>query len=144
MKAQINGIQLGYTDQGEGTPLVFLHAFPLNRAMWEPQVRALSGTFRVITVDLRGHGDSDAVLWNFPLSLYAEDVHALLAHLHVSQPVLVGLSMGGYVLFAYYRQYAQRVRALVLADTRAQPDSEEGRQGRRGMAQACSQSLPRR
>lgn len=137
MKAQINGIQLGYTDQGEGTPIVFLHAFPLNRAMWEPQVRALSGRFRVITVDLRGHGESEAVLWNFPLSVYAEDVHALLAHLQIPRAVLVGLSMGGYVLFAFHRQYPGQARALILADTRAQADTEEGRQGRCGMAQAA-------
>ncbi len=137
MKATINGIQLAYTDEGRGTPIVFLHAFPLNRAMWEPQVRALSGRFRVITVDLRGHGDSEAQLWNFSLSQYADDVHALLEHMKIPQAVLVGLSMGGYVLFAFYRQYPLQARALILADTRAQADTEEGRQGRRGMAQAA-------
>ncbi len=137
MKATVNGIQLGYTDEGRGTPIVLLHAFPLNRAMWEPQVRALSGRFRVITVDLRGHGESDAQLWNFPLSQYADDVHALLEHLRIPQAVLVGLSMGGYVLFALYRRYPQQARALILADTRAQADSDEGRQGRCAMAQAA-------
>ncbi len=137
MKATINGIQLAYTDEGRGTPIVFLHAFPLNRTMWEPQVRALSGQFRVITVDLRGHGESDAQLWNFPLSLYADDVHGLLDHLKIARAVLVGLSMGGYVLFAFYRQYPQQAQALILADTRAQADTEEGREGRRIMAQAA-------
>lgn len=137
MKTKINGIQLAYTDEGRGTPIVFLHAFPLSRAMWEPQVRALSGRFRVITVDLRGHGESEAQLWNFPLSQYADDVHDLLDHLQIPQAVLVGLSMGGYVLFTFYRQYAHQARALILADTRAQADTDEGRQGRRGLAQAA-------
>lgn len=137
MKATVNGIQLGYTDEGSGTPIVFLHAFPLDRTMWEPQVRALSGRFRVITVDLRGHGESEARLWNFPLDAYAEDVHALLAHLQIPRAVLVGLSMGGYVLFAFHRRYPEQVRALILADTRAQADTEEGRRGRCGMAQAA-------
>lgn len=137
MEATINGIQLAYTDEGRGAPIVFLHAFPLNRAMWEPQVRALSGRFRVITVDLRGHGESEALLWNFSLDQYADDVRALLAHLEIPEAVLVGLSMGGYVVFAFHRRYPQQARALVLADTRAQADTEEGRRGRCGMAQAA-------
>ena len=78
MKAVINGVTVGYTDQGNGTPLVFVHAFPLSKAMWQPQVDALSDTYRVITIDLRGHGESDTVLWNDTLDDYAADVIGLL------------------------------------------------------------------
>jgi len=60
MKAQVNGITIAYSDRGIGLPIVFLHAFPLNRTMWAPQEEALSSQFRVITIDLRGHGASDA------------------------------------------------------------------------------------
>lgn len=137
MKAIVNGMTVGYTDQGNGTPLVFIHAFPLSKTMWQPQVDALQDTYRVITIDLGGHGESDIVLWNDTLDDYAKNVICLLDHLEIAQAVFVGLSMGGYTLFSIYRNYANRVKALVLADTRAQADSEEGKAGRRSMAQVA-------
>ncbi len=130
-------LRLAYDDQGSGLPLVFLHAFPLNRSMWVPQVAILSRQFRTITIDLRGHGESDAPLWAFSLDHYADDVCALLDHLAVPQAVLVGLSMGGYVSLAFSRKYRDRLKALVLADTRAQADSQAGRTGRFLLAQTA-------
>ena len=135
MKTIIKGITVGYTDQGNGTPLVFIHAFPLSKAMWQPQVDALKDCYRVITIDLRGHGESDTELWNETLDDYAADVIDLLDDLGISQAICIGLSMGGYVLFSVYRNYPDRVKAMVLADTRAQSDSKEGKAGRRSMAQ---------
>ena len=137
MLAHINGINLAYTDQGQGLPVVFVHAFPFSRAMWTPQVEALAGSFRVIAVDLRGHGESDAPLWRYTLEQFADDLRGLLDHLNIPQAVFVGLSMGGYTLFAFYRKYPDRVKGLVLADTRAQADTEEGRTGRFNMAQTA-------
>ena len=142
MKTLINGINIAYSDQGTGTPLIFLHAFPLNRTMWKPQEGPLSRQCRVVTVDLRGHGESDAPLWRFSLEQYADDVAGLMDHLSIQQAVLVGLSMGGYVGFAFYRKYAQRVRGLVLADTRAQADSDEARTGRFNLAQTAFRQGP--
>ena len=135
MQTQVNGITLAFNDQGAGVPLVFIHAFPLNRTMWAEQERALSSQFRVVTIDLRGHGESDAPLWHYTLDQAADDVCSLLDHLSIRQAVLIGLSMGGYVLFAFYRKYAARVSGLVLADTRAQADTVEGKQARFEMAQ---------
>lgn len=135
MKAPVNGITLAYDDRGAGLPLVFLHAFPLNRTMWTAQEQALSSRFRVVTVDLRGHGESDAPLWRYTLDQAADDVRGLLDHLSIQQAVFVGLSMGGYILFACYRKYAERVKGLVLADTRAQADTDEGKRARFEMAQ---------
>lgn len=125
MKATINGIQLAYDDRGQGTALVFLHAFPMNRRMWEPQISALASRYRVIAVDLRGHGESEAPLWRYSLDLYADDLRALLDHLNIGQSVLIGLSMGGYLIFAFHRKFPERVKALVFADTRAEADKPE-------------------
>ncbi|MEW6543026.1 MAG: alpha/beta fold hydrolase [Nitrospirota bacterium] len=125
MRAQINGITLAYDDRGTGLPLVFLHAFPFNRTMWEPQLKGLSDRFRVVTVDLRGHGESDAPLWHYTMDQFADDVKGLLDHLAVEQAVLAGLSMGGYLGFAFYRKYPERIKALVFADTRAEADKPE-------------------
>jgi pimeloyl-ACP methyl ester carboxylesterase len=134
---QAQGIRLAYDDQGTGLPLVFLHAFPLNRSMWASHIAVLSQQFRTIAIDLRGHGESDAPLWNFSLEHYADDVCALLDHLAISQAVLVGLSMGGYISLAFSRKYGNRLKALILADTRAQADSPEGRTGRFHLAQTA-------
>ena len=137
MDAQINGLTLAYTDEGKGMPVVFVHGFPLNRNMWAPQVQALSRQHRVITVDLRGHGESDAPLWRYTMEQFADDLTGVLDHLSIQQAVMAGLSMGGYILFAFYRKYATRVNALILSDTRAQPDTDEGRAGRFNMAQSA-------
>ncbi|HEX6726819.1 MAG TPA: alpha/beta fold hydrolase [Nitrospira sp.] len=142
VQAKINGITLAYDDQGTGLHIVFLHAFPLNRAMWTEQVKALSSQFRAITIDLRGHGESDAPLWHYTLDQAADDVVGLLDHLSIRQAVFVGHSMGGYVLFALYRKYADRVQGLVLADTRAQADTAEGKEARFQMAQIAYKNGP--
>ncbi len=134
-KAVINEIQLAYTDEGQGTPLVFLHAFPLSSVMWQPQIQVLKNSNRVITLDLRGHGESDALLWNFTLDDYAKDVIGLLDNLNIAQAVFIGLSMGGYTLLSLYRNFPDRVKAMVLADTRAQADSQAGKTGRQAMTQ---------
>ena len=142
MQTHINGITLAYSDGGTGLPIVFLHAFPLNRTMWAQQEKALSLQFRVITIDLRGHGESDAPLWRYTLEQSADDVNALLDQLSIQQAIFVGLSMGGYILFAFYRKYAARVKGLILSDTRAQADTAEGKDGRFQMAQIADKQGP--
>ena len=143
MQARINDITLAFNDKGTGLPLIFLHAFPLNRTMWAKQEEGLSSQFRVITIDLRGHGESDAPLRHYSLDQAADDVHGLLDYLSIRQAVFVGLSMGGYILFAFYRKYAQCVKGLVLADTRAQADTDEGKLARFEMAQIAHKQGPR-
>jgi 3-oxoadipate enol-lactonase len=130
MDAQINDIHLEYTDQGTGTPIVLLHAFPLNRTMWAPQLDPFSARFRTIAVDLRGHGGSRLSHIPYALEDLATDLKNLLDHLNIQEAIFVGLSMGGYILMAFYRLYADRVQALVFADTRAQADTADGRAGR--------------
>lgn len=142
MNARVNGINVAYADQGQGLPVVLVHAFPLSRVMWAPQVEALSSQYRVIAVDLRGHGESDAPLWRYTMDQFADDLHALLDHLGIQAAVMAGLSMGGYILFAFHRRYASRVKALVLADTRAQADTEDGRAKRMAMAQTAYNEGP--
>lgn len=142
MQVQVNGITMAYNDRGAGLPIVFLHAFPLNRTMWAAQEQAFSSQFRTITLDLRGHGESDAPLWHYSLDQAADDVRSLMDALSIQEAVFVGLSMGGYILFTIYRKYADRVKGLVLADTRAQADTEEGKDARFQMAQTAYKKGP--
>jgi pimeloyl-ACP methyl ester carboxylesterase len=93
-------------------------------------VSALSNRYRVITPDLRGLGESDATPGAATMNRMAQDTAALLDRLEISRAVVGGLSMGGYVALAFYKQFLSRVRALVLADTRPQADTEDGKQTR--------------
>ena len=135
MKAHVNSIDLAYSDEGQGAPVIFLHAFPLNRTTWTPQVAGLSDRYRVITIDLRGHGESDAPMWRYTVDQFAEDINGLLEHLGIARATFVGLSMGGYILFALYRKYPALFQSLVLADTRATADTPEAKAARFSMAQ---------
>ncbi|HEV3256076.1 MAG TPA: alpha/beta fold hydrolase [Gemmataceae bacterium] len=120
-----------YDDRGQGLPVVLLHAFPLSRAMWQPQVQALQKDYRLIVPDLRGFGGTEGFAGTPALEQMADDVYALLEKIRVTEPVVLGgLSMGGYVALAFVRKYPARLRALILADTRAEADSAEGRAGR--------------
>jgi 3-oxoadipate enol-lactonase len=132
---RVGDIQLAYTDAGLGMPVVLLHGYPFNRTLWNEQVGALSNSYRVITPDLRGHGESDASPGAATMNRMAQDVAALLDQLEISRAVIGGLSMGGYVALAFYKQFPSRVRGLILADTRAQTDTEEGKQTRHQQAE---------
>jgi 3-oxoadipate enol-lactonase len=131
---------------------VLLHGYPFNRSLWTEQVSALSHSYRVITPDLRGLGESDSRPGAATMNRMAQDVAELLDRLEISRAVVGGLSMGGYVALAFYKQFPSRVRALVLADTRAQADTEEGKQTRlqqaekalaEGMAGISDSMLPK-
>jgi pimeloyl-ACP methyl ester carboxylesterase len=103
--------------------------------MWAEQVAALSRRFRTISIDLRGHGESDAPFWRYSLEYYAHDVKEVLAAVGIRKALFVGLSMGGYLEFALYRLYPELMLAVVLADTRAEADGPEQIQRRFNLAQ---------
>src|SRR4029079_8352242 len=127
---RIDDIQMAYTDTGIGRPVVLIHGYPFNRTLWNEQVTALSTSYRVIAPDLRGFGESDASDGTATMNRLAQDVSLLLDHLGITRATIGGVSMGGYVTLAFYKQFPSRVRALVLADTRAQADTEEAKQTR--------------
>ncbi len=131
MLVHLPDLAMAYTDAGFGTPLLFIHGYPLNRQLWKPQIEGLSQEVRVLAPDLRGHGESQAISGPYSMDMFADDLNAFLDALGVNQPVVVcALSMGGYVAFSFYRKYPQRIAGLILAATRAAADSPEARIGR--------------
>jgi 3-oxoadipate enol-lactonase len=140
MHTQANGVSIAYDDRGTGPPIVFLHAFPLNRSMWAPQVAALSRRFRTVAIDLRGLGESDAPFWRYSMEQYARDVKEVLERLGIEKALFVGLSMGGYLEFALYRLYPGLMSGVVLADTRAEADTAEQIQWRFNLAQRTAEA----
>ena len=132
---RIDDIQLAYDDVGVGHAVVLIHGYPFNRSLWTEQTEALTSRFRVVTPDLRGFGESDSSEGPVTMNRMAQDVAELMDQLGIEQAVIGGLSMGGYVALAFVKQFPSRVKALVLADTRAQADTEEGKQTRSQQAE---------
>ena len=130
MKVDVSGSKLSYQDSGKGLPVIFIHAFPLNRRMWDEQVAAFERRCRVIAIDLRGFGDSEPIEGIYTVDQMASDVKGVMSALDIESAVLVGLSMGGYASFAFYRLYRDAVLGLVLSNTRATADSPEAREKR--------------
>ncbi len=137
MKATINNVQLAYDDHGVGLPVIFLHAFPLNRRMWAGELMALlgEGRYRLVALDWRGFGESEITNGISSMELFAGDVAGLMDALGIQNAILCGLSMGGYAAFAFLRKYPQRVAGLILADTRPGADTPEAQANRENVAQ---------
>jgi 3-oxoadipate enol-lactonase len=140
-----NGEVVGYDSYGEGPlTLLLLHAFPFNRGQLAAQGEALgrvSGV-RVVTMDLRGFGESSIQVGSTTMDEMAEDVRRLLDALNLDRVVLGGLSLGGYVAFAAYGAFRERIQGLILADTRASADTPDQRAAREDTALFVEQNGP--
>lgn len=131
MKTETNGVSLAYDQQGTGPAVLFVHGYPLCRMMWQSQVKGLSKSASIYAVDLRGHGESSDSNDEFSMDLFADDLAAFIKATSGDKPVvLCGLSMGGYIAFAFIRKYPQLLSGLILTSTRAGADSPEGKAGR--------------
>lgn len=129
-------VQLYTRSAGTGVPVVLLHAFPLSSAMWLAQREGLARACRVITPDLRGFGGSRLGEDEPSIDLMADDVAELLDAEGIDKAVVGGLSMGGYVAMAFCRRHPDRVRGVILADTKATPDPPPAQANRERIAQA--------
>jgi non-heme chloroperoxidase len=113
-----DGAKIYYQDQGEGQPIVLVHGWLCSSRFWQKNVPELASKFRVVTLDLRGHGNSSKTLAGHTIAQYARDVRALIQHLGLEETVLVGWSMGGPVVLSYYEQCLResRVKGLGIVD----------------------------
>jgi pimeloyl-ACP methyl ester carboxylesterase len=135
-RVDIAGTSLATVDQGDGSPLLLVHGFPLDHTMWNAQIEEFSGRWRVIAPDLRGFGQSGGAHEVVTMEEFAADLAALLDALDVTEPVVFcGLSMGGYIAWQFWRNFSFRLGALVLCDTRAVADTAEAAKVRRETAE---------
>lgn len=125
-----DGTTLALDEAGQGgVPVLFVHGYPLDRTLWRAQLEGITG-HRLLAPDLRGFGASPLAGGGTTMTRHADDLAALLDALGIDRVVLAGLSMGGYVAFEFLRRHRDRVRGLVLMDTKAEADDEAGRAGR--------------
>jgi pimeloyl-ACP methyl ester carboxylesterase len=116
--AQTNNIQTFYEIQGKGSPLVLIHGGLVDYQMWQPQVEPFSKKYKVITYDIRGHGQTGGSEKRaYSVQLLTEDLRALLEQLQIDKPVICGLSLGGIIAQAYAATYPADIAALILCDT---------------------------
>ena len=120
-----DGVVLAYDDAGSGhPPLVLVHGAACNRRFWSQQVPRFSSAHRVVAVDLRGHGESDAPAERYTVRLFAEDLASTCKQLGMESPVVIGHSLGGLVALDFASAYPDQVGAAVLIDSPLLPGGD--------------------
>jgi 3-oxoadipate enol-lactonase len=129
---KIKGNSVRYYDEGprDGQPLLFIHGFPFSKEMWNGQVEVFEPSHRVLAYDVRGHDGSSPGTVEFSVAQFGDDLLAFMDELEVTNAVIVGLSMGGYIALNALGRDSGRFRALVLCDTQCKADTPEAREKR--------------
>ena len=128
----INNLSVSYNDYGpdDAPVIIFIHGFPLNKSMWDMQVETLKENYRVITYDIRGHGNSDPGMDEFFIELFVNDLLGLMEKLGIEKSILCGLSLGGYIALNAVLKYPDRFDGLILNDTQCIADTPEIKENR--------------
>lgn len=126
----VNGKQINYSAHGAGNTLVFLHGFAESLEIWDDFSAALQNEFRVVTVDLPGHGGTGIFGPSHTMEFMADVVKVVLDHLEINSCVMIGHSMGGYVALAFARKYPETLVGIGLFHSHAAADSDEVRKNR--------------
>src|SRR6202051_4978292 len=124
-RVRSDDVETFYEIRGSGPPVVLLHPFPCHHEFWNPVAEALDSRYRLILPDLRGHGDSESGVGPALIAKPAGDVARVLDAVGVGKAAFVGCSIGGYILFEFWRRFRARVTSLALCDTRPQTDTAE-------------------
>jgi 3-oxoadipate enol-lactonase len=129
-KINSDDAEIFYDVAGSGPPVVLLHPFPVNHEFWLPVAKHLASRYRLIMPDLRGHGES--ALGTGPASMrkHALDVASVMTGAGVDRAPVIGVSIGGYTIFEFWRRFRDRASALVLCNTKAPAETAESRAAR--------------
>lgn len=130
LKVKCGDAEIAFEVLGDGPAVVLLHAFPLNRAMWRPVAERLATRYRVLLMDLRGHGESGVGEGPATMEKHALDTARICDEAKIGRAIFGGVSIGGYVLLEFWRRFRERVQGLMLVDTRAQADNDIARAAR--------------
>jgi pimeloyl-ACP methyl ester carboxylesterase len=122
--------EIVYRVLGDGPPVILLHPFPVNHEFWLPVAEVLAGRYRLILPDLRGHGESEIGEGPATMEKHAVDIAHVMDDAEVGRAPLIGVSIGGYVIFEFWRKNRGRVAAIGLCNTKAPADGPEARAAR--------------
>lgn len=131
--------KISYSDRGKGRAIVLIHGFLGNKSLWKAHVAALKQSFRVICIDLPGHGASDTFGYIHSMELMGDAVKAVLNHLKIRKVVLVGHSLGGYVALAFAEKYPDSVSGLIMMNSTAQGDTNAKKKSRNQLLELLKQ-----
>lgn len=122
--------RISFSDQGKGNVVVFLHGFVESKHIWNSYAQEMASKYRVICIDLPGHGKSEVVAEVHSMNLMAEVVYSVLLHLEVKSCLIVGHSMGGYVALAFAKKHESMLKGLILFHSQANSDSLQAKNNR--------------
>ncbi len=129
---KVNDILIRYNDEGpkEAPVIIFIHGFPLNKSLWDKQLKSLKDDYRVIAYDIRGHGNTDLGAIDFSIDLFVNDLLGFMDTLKIEKTIVCGLSMGGYIALNAIQNHPDRFTALILCDTNCKADTIEAKEKR--------------
>lgn len=111
-------------------PIILLHGYPFDKSMWAPQMEAMSGSYRMMPLDIRGFGAAADETTPLSIALFADDLIAYMDSMHIGKAIVCGLSMGGFIALNAIQRYSDRFAALILCDTQCIADTKEVRDQR--------------
>ncbi|MEO8532240.1 MAG: alpha/beta hydrolase [Flavobacterium sp.] len=132
--------KISYTDSGNGNAIVFLHGFLENKEMWNDYIALFSDQYRIIAIDLLGHGESDSLGYVHEMEDNAGVVNEVLEHLKIDKTIVLGHSMGGYAALAFAELYPDKIKKLVLLNSTSKEDSAEKKLNRTRAIKAVKQN----
>ena len=127
MQLTINGLQVFTTGDKSNQPIIFVHGFPYDHTMWDRQIDHLKDDYYCVTYDIKGLGSSAIGDGQYTMESYVDDLLEIISELKLIKPVLCGLSMGGYMAFRAIERSQDTFGSLILCDTKAESDSDEGK-----------------
>jgi 3-oxoadipate enol-lactonase len=135
MHVRSGNAEIFYEVRGSGPDLVLIHPFPAHHGIWSPVADLLATRYRLILLDIRGLGESSPGDGPATMEKHAADLARVCDELEIGKAIFAGNSIGGYILFEFWRQYRPRISGLVLIDTKASADSDEVRKTRLAAAE---------
>ncbi len=140
MTLDYKGIPIAFSEKGSGAPFILLHGFLENKTMWQPFIPILSKTYRVITIDLLGHGNTGCLGYVHTMDTMADAVLAVINHLKIKHAHVIGHSMGGYVALALAEKQPKAINSLCLMNSTCRADTKDKKINRDRAIQAVKQN----
>jgi len=127
MEYSVNGLKIFTKGNKNNKPLIFIHGFPYDHTMWNYQINEFKNTYYCVTYDIRGLGESYIGDGQYTMEAFVWDLYSIMDGLHIEDPILCGLSMGGYIAQRAIEKEPERFAGLILCDTRSEEDNNDGK-----------------